>query len=335
MLEWAGARTCRVAIMPRETLGVLETAQLVAEAARSVVVVPEAVERVAGDLANRPLRPPPWRVWPHFWDNPGRTANYVLLLDALNFCFWGQPKWRVEYEGRTLDGYWALAASLRRAIDQGEPVLDAAYVAELSREQLDYLLRGQGELQLMDARLKHACEVGYVLRERYGGSFARFSVERGQGSALRLVRELVREFPSFDDVTTYQGREVRLYKRAQLLASDLYGAFEGQGLGAFDDMEQLTAFADYKVPQVLREFGMLAYSPQLAEAVDSQRLLPAGCSEEVEIRAATIWGVELLRRSLVDKGIGLRAFELDWHLWTLGQELSLAHPFHRTLTAAY
>ncbi|MBI4492898.1 MAG: hypothetical protein HY690_08915 [Chloroflexi bacterium] len=321
--------------MARDTLGVLETTEPVAEAAGYVAIESDLVEQVADSLASRPFRPPPWRVWPHFWGDPEHTANYVLLLDALNFCFWGDPKWQVEYEGRTFDGYAALAAALRRAIDEGKPILEADYLAELSREQLERLLRGRGTLHLLDARLRHAREVGFVLGERYGGSFARFIVEQGQGSVVRLVRSLVREFPSFNDVAAYQGREVRFYKRAQLLASDLYGAFEGQSFGGFGDLERLTAFADYKVPQVLRELGILAYAAELAEAVDHQRPLAAGSPAEVEIRAATILAVEYLRRALAARGVAVRAFELDWHLWTLGQELRAPCPYHRTLTAAY
>ena len=39
---------------------------------------------------------------------------------------------------------------------------------------------------------------------------------------------------------------------------------QGQGLGTFDDIDQLTMFADYRVPVVLRELGILQYSSDLA-----------------------------------------------------------------------
>ena len=37
-----------------------------------------------------------------------------------------------------------------------------------------------------------------------------------------------------------RGRQVFLYKRAQIFAGDLWGAFGGVGLGAFDDVDRLT-----------------------------------------------------------------------------------------------
>jgi hypothetical protein len=42
---------------------------------------------------------------------------------------------------------------------------------------------------------------------------------------------------------------------------------QGEGLGRFDDISQLTMFADYRVPVVLRQMGILVYSSQLAQKV--------------------------------------------------------------------
>jgi hypothetical protein len=143
-------------------------------------------------------------------------------------------------------------------------------------------------------------------------------------------------------VATYRGHAVRFYKRAQILISDLYGAYAGERWGRFDDLDQLTAFADYKLPQVLRELGILVYEARLAEQVDRQVEIPAGSPAEVEIRAATIWACEELRRSLnlarARSGTDLRplrAFEVDWYLWDDAQGRDLGRPYHRTRTIFY
>ncbi len=83
--------------------------------------------------------------------------------------------------------------------------------------------------------------------------------------------------------------------------------------------------ADYRVPVVLRELGVLRYAPALAEAVDSRRELTAGSQEEVEIRAATVEAVERLRRAMqarmaaeegqAELGKRLNSVLLDWALW--------------------
>jgi hypothetical protein len=45
---------------------------------------------------------------------------------------------------------------------------------------------------------------------------------------------------------------VKLYKRAQILVADLWAAFRGQSYGTFADIDSITMFADYRVPQVNR-----------------------------------------------------------------------------------
>jgi hypothetical protein len=174
-----------------------------------------------------------------------------------------------------------------------------------------------------------------VLLQSYGGSFAA-AVESCGGSAVQLVDLLAREFSSFRDISTWKGLPVRILKRAQITAVDLYGTFAGAGWGQFHDLGALTAFADYKIPQVLRALGILEYSPELAARVDGRELLSPGSAEEVEIRAAMVWAVEWIRQVLADLGVNRRAFELDWFPWNLGQRpVADERPYHRTRTIFY
>ena len=39
---------------------------------------------------------------------------------------------------------------------------------------------------------------------------------------------------------------VLILKRAQILVADIWGCYQGQGLGQFDDIDELTMFADYR-----------------------------------------------------------------------------------------
>jgi hypothetical protein len=61
-----------------------------------------------------------------------------------------------------------------------------------------------------------------------------------------------------------------------------------------------------------------------------------GSPEEVEIRANTIWAVELIRKELALLRKGLRAFEVDWILWNMSQDPAFkTKPYHRTVTIFY
>ena len=335
-----------------DPLGVLATAWPVVAAAHHVRIVPERVAAVGAELAAGRSAPPAWDATLHWRDpeRPGRTAAWVLVLDALNFCFWGgapdpDRRWRVRVGDRVHDGYWALAAALTRAADEGVPLWDPAFLAAIPEAEVRRILRpdegrpGTPEIPLFAARVAHLRELGRGLRRwddpTQGADPASALIAAAGGSAARLVELIVSTFPSFADTATYGGQEVRFYKRAQILVADLVGAFDGQGLGAFADLDGLTAFADYKVPQVLRRLGVLAYGDDLAARIDRFDPIPAGSPEEVEIRAATVWACEMLRRETAG-GHPLRAFEVDWALWGIGQDLPAdTRPYHRTPTVFY
>ena len=116
----------------------------------------------------------------------------------------------------------------------------------------------------------------------------------------------------------------------------LCGRFGGQSYGTFRDLGALTIFADYKLPQMLRRFGALAYDDDLALRVDAREEIPPGSREEVEIRTATVWACELIRRVCAGTLSDVTAPQIDAALWHLGQRKTPdERPYHRTRTIYY
>jgi hypothetical protein len=329
-----------------DPIDVLTSTLPVVQSARHVRIEPDRIAPVAEQIAEAATIAPAWDDGLYVRDGTWKTAGWVLALDALNFCFWSEDpdpeeRWRVEYEGRLYDGYWALVAALRRAVEEGRPLWDPFYLAEFTARDVAHILRPHDlnypEIPLLPLRVQNLRELGSGLIAAFPDRNPVTELIASSGrSAAKLVERVTTLFPSFNDVAEYAREPVRFHKRAQILVADLHGAFDGAGLGAFDDLDRLTAFADYKVPQVLRRFGAIAYAEALAARIDNRQLIPAGSPEEVEIRAATVWACELLRRSLADRGGKLRAFEIDWALWLAGQSLPPdTHPYHRTFTVFY
>ncbi len=285
-------------------------------------------------LQNRP-KIPEWDYQHHFYDGTERTVAYLLVLDSLNFCFWSDPLWQILYKGEILSGYMALAAALKRAIEEGIPIDDADFLSTVPPETVSHIFRGSGRLPLLEKRLEILHEIGTVLKAQYQGSAHRL-VEAAQSSAVQLVQRLVTDLHSFRDEALYKEYPILFRKRAQIFVADLYGSFQGKRWGEFHDIDQLTIFADYVLPQVLRQLDILQYGPKLSDRIDCQELIEPGSPEEVEIRAHTIWAVELIRRKLAARNWNLRAFEIDWLLWNMGQDPGYeVKPYHRTLSIYY
>ena len=319
-------------------LGILPACEFVVDNARHVTLNLPVLESLARKWVDQPFQVPGWDEPIHWRGTPEETLHYILLLDALNFCFWvdpGQQRWEVDYQGQSFNGYKALSVALRRALEEGVTLTQAETLAELSLDQLARVLRGKGQIPMLEQRLEHANQVGRQLLDLWQGDFSR-AVASCKGSGLALRALIARDFRCFYDVSHYQGRDIPIYKRAQITVVDIAGSLNFQGYGEFGDLDQLTAFADYKIPQVLRALGIMEYSPELADRVDRQQLLTAGCPEEVEIRAAMVWAVELIRRAMMDLGRPLMAYELDWFFWNLGQsQLPEEKPYHRVRTVFY
>ncbi len=314
---------------------VLDTTKSPAESGQQVQIVHRSIPAACDRLLRVTNSPPPWDRVHHFHDGSPRTVQYLFILDSLNFCFWPPPKWHVTFGGKALGGYYSLSTALKLAVESDPNWLDAAFLADVSLAAVDKALTGNRSIPLLEARWRILHEVGQVLLDTYQGQATNL-VAAAQGSAPKLVGLLVRDFPNFRDEATYHDRPVAFYKRAQIFVADLHGAFEGRQWGAFHDLERLTTFADYQVPRVLRALGVLRYSAELADRVDRRKLIDQGSEAEVEIRACTVWAVELLIRELASRGHSLTAVELDWILWNLSKDPAYqAQPHHRTLTTFY
>lgn len=323
------------------------TAQVIAET-RDVRIDGRAVERVARQIVDDSVEPPAWDDTLHFRGTPEETAGWVAVLDMLNYCFWPQGpdpdvRWRVTWRGVTHDGYDALAAALHRAVvDDGEPIWDLAWLRDVDAGKVVHLLRGDDggpEIPLLRERIFCLRDLAQPRHQR-DASPADIAID-ARGSADRVVRLAIRRYLMYEDTATWQRRdglvlEVPMLKRAQILAADLAGALVGTELAITEDLELLTAFADYKVPQVLRHLGVLRYAELPARWIHYRERIPPNHPYEVAIRAGTVQACERIVAAVRALGRETTAAELDWRLWRLGQSLpGDVEPYHRTLTTHY
>jgi len=321
----------------KDPLFILKTTQKVLSRAKSVKINQQAIRKQALIWSRQQVEIPSWPRQLHFFDGGLKTIQYIFIVDAINFCFWprkNKKKWGISYQKKFFSGSYALALALRRAIEEGIPILEASFLKKLTLQQFKKILRGRGKLLLLPERVKILRQVGSVLESKFQGQFINL-VKKANHDAIKLIKLILANFPFFRDENFYRREKVYFYKKVQLLVSEIYGAFQGKGWGKLKNLNQLTIFADYKIPQILHHFGILEYSPVLENKIKNLKEIQAGSQEEIEIRAATIWAGEYLRQELKRQRLKLRPFEIDWILWNLSHKIKMKLPHHRTKTTFY
>ena len=306
----------------------------VAHQARFVRLDDTRIASYAASLAASDLPAPVYDTAHHARGSVAETVAFLLALDTVNFGSGYFPHLRKR---PGMSGYFTVASSLKERWERDGPLSGIELRAMTASDCA--VLFGQewntGPAQELMALFAQALnDLGAWLGGRYDDD-PLGPIADANHSAARLV-ELVSEMPFFRDVSSYRGYEVPLYKRAQILVTDLAIAFDGQGPGSFRDLDHLTIFADNLVPHVLRVDGLLAYDPDLLARIERGELIPAGSPEEIEIRAVAVHAVERIVAELRATGTPVTARELDYFLWNRGQDATYkALPRHRTRTVFY
>nr|XP_008539326.1 PREDICTED: UPF0553 protein C9orf64 homolog isoform X2 [Equus przewalskii] len=286
-----------------------ESAKFVAENSRDVFIDGGGVRRVA-ELLLAKASGPELRVgaWKALHELNPRAAdeaavNWVFVIDTLNFSFWSEHeehKCLVGYRGSTYSGYWSLCAAVNRALDEGIPITSASYYATVTLDQVRHVLRSDTDIPmpLIEERHRILNETGKILLEKFEGSFLN-CVRKSDKSAQKLLNLIVESFPSYRDVTQFEGKRISFYKRAQILVADTWSVLEGKGDGCFKDISSITMFADYRLPQVLVHLGALKYSDALLEKLLKafrslksrccRAMLPLKTWEEAFLASSSFW----------------------------------------------
>jgi hypothetical protein len=290
----------------------------VAERSRFVSVNRAAIPRCAADLELDPdYAEPRLRGGTREFE-----AAFWLTLDAINFGSGWFPTLR-KRPGHS--GYTTVAAGITGRFESPGP-WSADELARIGSREIAETLGQDPAHELMGLFADSLNDLGRHLALEHGGRFTSL-IDSAAGSSVALVSELA-GWSCFADVSVYDGLELPFLKRAQIAAADLARA----GVGRFDDLDQLTMFADNLVPHVLRLDGILRFDPELAARIDREELIEHGSPQEVEIRACAVHAVELIAARRPDAS----AAQIDQVLWLRGQRPRYkASPRHRSRTTAY
>ncbi|KAG5457850.1 MAG: hypothetical protein BJ554DRAFT_2038 [Olpidium bornovanus] len=281
-------------------------------------------------------------------------------------------------------GGWRLRRNVKLPVRKGVPITSpATWVSAGATEEFfkDFFRADEGceeEIPLYAERVAGMRQAGRGLCDTFGGSFVNCVLEAG-GSAARLVELVVQEFPSFRDEVRFLGRDDPGFGHLGLLRQSfvrhlprhcenngfrgLPGAAgnekEARSSWRFDCNDRFTLiiavflFPSFRQTRVtvprkaLVHFGALRYSSSLLAFLKSGVLLEPGDRREIEIRANTIWAVEMIRRAVVrqqcaegDNTEEVNAILLDFFIWDFAKNPENAQqmeaiPIHRTRSVYY
>ncbi len=321
---------------------VLSSVIPVIEASNHVHTDERRLVDVAGWLAYEELPKPQFLLPFRPEGNRGDVIDFILVCASIDFAFTDfatGTKFAVKHDGRVWSDSDALFACVGRALAAGDDLCDGHRLRSITADDLAVIFAGNIEMPMLEERAAILREIGTTLVDRYGGRFRTLIdtaspklYDRGDG----LIDRLVEGFPRFRDVTPYSRGTVAFYKLAQLAVWMLYTSLDEWGGLRVDDMETMTAFADYIVPAALHVMGVISYSDELEGAIRAGHLVDRDSTEEVEIRAHTIYAVALLTEE-----VNLRRApeaqvidpQIDARLWTHFHTTTWTH--HLTRTTMY
>jgi hypothetical protein len=240
----------------------------------------------------------------------------VVALNSLNYQFWDMQGGEFTRYARggvvgalgmkaAFDEAWAPGGALDEA-RRGHRAIDAGLVREVF-----------GDIPNLDSRvavLQDVLAPGKLekLSQELAGA-----LDKEPCYDTRLASRLAEAMPvAYADP---------VLKKAQLALSEAWVQEQDQGMST---RCELTAFADYQIPNILRAMGVLVYNDNLAERIGKQELLPYGGLDECAIRAASLLAVEAIA---AQQNVPVAA--VDHYLWTRRKEA--VTPFHLTVTTAY
>ena len=275
-------------------------------------------------------------------DDADDFIRATMFMNTLNFAFTDFDKcikYEINEEGRILSDSEAMYFQVNNAISSGIKLIEGNVMASITLKQLETIFVGNIEMPMLKERVEILNEVGQKLVDDYEGDWINFinnGPKKLYSNGKGLIERLIIEFPRFDDSSQFKGSNVKFYKLAQLAFWVIHAELSGSNYFKIEDMNSMTAFADYIIPVALNLKKITTYTPQLDQKIKSGELIERNSNEEIEIRIASIYTTALLTESINEKrpeGKAIIIPQLDYRLWK--NYHATHYPHHLTYTTMY
>jgi len=268
---------------------------------------------------------------------PVEYIRKIMLINTLNFVFTDFST-SVKYKIENLSDTDAMVYQIEKALLEGVPLTQGHYMRDMDLKEFKRIFTGNIEMPMADEKVEILNNVGDTLVTKYDGDWINFIddgpkklYDNGEG----LVERLVRDFKRFDDHSIFENEKVYFLKLAQLAFWGIHRELSKRHF-YIEDMENMTAFADYIIPVALESFGIVKYSSGLKEKINSGILIDRDSIEEIEIRSTSIYVTAKLTELInnyKNEEEKIIIPQLDFKLWT--DFHADERPHHLTKTIMY
>ena len=257
-------------------------------------------------------------------ENIDTIIEFLLYFEAIDFSFWGNPKWEIQTEKGKQDGSIALMYAMLKYIKENKNF------DNITKEKFRKYLKRNIEIPLFKKRYNILKNINNVVKEKMNGSFykAIYNLKTDE----ELFDFIINNFKDFEDIRNYKGKTIYFYKLAQLLTSDILHMREKKE-NIKVDYSHLVGCSDYKIPQGLRALNLVSYNEELANLVDNKIELKQYSEYEVEIRATVIYDINKIKELLDNR---INAIDLNDYIWLMSKNKDLPKkPYHLTRNTNY
>ena len=273
---------------------------------------------------------------------PEDVIRKTMLINTLNFAFTdfdSQIKYTLNAGGNIYSDTDAMVYQIDQAVENGIDFYDGYFLRDVTEKTFKSIFTANIDMPMATEKTNVLNKVGEILVEEFKGDWLNFIksgpkklYQNGEG----LIERLIFQFERFRDTSTYLGEEVFFLKLAQLAFWGIHRELANHGDFYIEDMENMTAFADYIVPVALDVMKITTYTPQLDEKIRNGELIERDSEEEIEIRSTSIYATAILTEKVNERRPENKSIiipQLDYRLWK--NYHATHHPHHLTYTTMY
>lgn len=306
---------------------IIKSCKYVANNSKSVKINETNLEKFIGKI--KKVETEHWLAFSPYnlLDLPTETIiNFLLVYEAIDFSFWGNPKWTIDTPTGKEDGSIALLYVILKYVREK----NTTDFSNITKDEFREVLKGNVEIPLFEERYHIIRDVSRIVNENMNGNFYEFI--KGITIDMELFNIIIKYFPNFKDERKYREKTIYFYKLAQLLTSDILHIRELKE-NIKVDYSHLVGCSDYKIPQVMRGLGILEYSDKLSNIIDNKKEIEVNSDYEIEIRANMLVAIDLIKKKLENK---VCAIDINDYIWSQGRNKTIElKPYHLTRNTNY